>query len=180
MHYDRERLLSLVKRDALMFGDFTLASGQKSFFYIDCRKVTLSAAGAALIAAGILDLFAEEPFDAVGGLTMGADPVLSAVLTLAGVRGRELRGFIVRKEAKKHGAGNLVEGPLRQGDRAVIVEDVTTTGGSCWQAIEAAEAAGAKVVRVVTLLDRLAGASAAFAEKGYPFSALFTLRDLGL
>jgi orotate phosphoribosyltransferase len=97
MHYDRERLLALVKQDALQFGDFTLASGKKSNFYIDCRNVTLSAEGAALIGAGLFDLFERESIDAVGGLTMGADPVLSAVLTVAGIRGRPLRGFIVRK-----------------------------------------------------------------------------------
>src|SRR5215203_5937789 len=91
MKYDRERLLALVKRDALQFGDFTLASGKKSNFYIDCRNVTLSAEGAALIGAGLLDLFEQQSIDAVGGLTMGADPVLSAVLTVAGLRGRPLR-----------------------------------------------------------------------------------------
>jgi orotate phosphoribosyltransferase len=178
--YDRRALLDIVRRDALQFGDFTLASGQKSKFYIDCRNVTLSAAGAALIGAGMLELMAEFEADAVGGLTMGADPVVGAVLTSAGARGVPLRGFLVRKEAKTHGAGKLVEGPLKSGDRAVIVEDVTTTGGSCWKAIEAAEAAGAKVAGVATVLDRLAGAGDAFAARGLPFKSLLTLRDLGL
>lgn len=180
MTYDRQQLLELVKRDALRFGDFTLASGQKSSFYLDCRKVTLSSAGAALVGAGILAKLGELPFDAVGGLTLGADPIIGAVLALAGQQGRDLRGFIVRKEAKAHGTGNLIEGPVGAGDRVLIVEDTTTTGGSSFKAIEAAESAGCKVVHVVTVIDRLAGAAAMFAAKGYPFSALLTVEDLGL
>lgn len=176
----RRALIELIRRDALKFGDFVLASGAKSSYYIDCRNVTLSAEGAAWIGEGILDLLAEEPFDAVGGMTMGADPILAAVLTVAGLRGRALRGFIVRKEAKQHGTGKLVEGPLRAGDRVVIVEDVSTTGGSALKAAEAAEAAGAKVVRIVTVLDRLAGAGEAFASRGFAFSSLSTIRDLGI
>jgi len=180
MEYDRDRLLALVKRDALQFGDFTLASGKKSSFYIDCRNVTLSSEGASLIGSGLLDLFVKESIDAVGGLTMGADPVLSAVLTIAGLRGRPLRGFIVRKEAKQHGAGKLIEGPIRSGDRVAVVEDVTTTGGSALQAVAAVEAIGAKTVCVATVLDRLAGAKEAFAEKKIPFLSLLTLIDLGI
>lgn len=173
-------LIDLVKTHALQFGEFTLASGQKSNYYIDCRNVTLLAAGAAQIGEAILELMADEPFDAVGGLTMGADPILAAVLTVAGQRGRDLRGFIVRKEAKGHGTGKLVEGPLRKGDRVVVVEDVATTGGSIFKAIEAVEAAGGHVIRVVTVLDRLAGAADAFAQRGYRFTPLLTIRDLGL
>lgn len=180
MASEREKLIELVKRDALKFGDFTLASGQKSSYYIDCRNVTLSAAGAVLIGRGILELLGEEPIDAVGGMTMGADPILAAVLTVAGLEGRPLRGFIVRKEAKQHGTGKLVEGPLQQGDRALIVEDVSTTGGSALKAAEAAANAGAKIVHIVTVLDRLAGARKAFEEKGYRFSALMTIEDLGI
>jgi orotate phosphoribosyltransferase len=180
MKYDRNRLRELVKRDAVKHGEFILASGQKSHFYIDCRNVTLSAEGAAQVGAGILELLGDEPFDAVGGMTLGADPILAAVLALAGAAGRDLRGFIVRKEAKQHGSGKQVEGPIRAGDRCVVVEDVTTTGGSCQLAIAAVEALGAKVVRIVTVLDRLAGAQEAFAKRGYAFSALLTLRDVGL
>lgn len=178
--YDKAALVKLVREHAVEFGEFTLASGQKSHFYIDCRKVTLLSAGAALIGYGILDLMVEEPFDAVGGLTLGADPILASVLTIAGQRGRHLRGFIVRKEAKGHGKGKRVEGSVLPGNRVVIVEDVATTGGSCFQAIEAVEQLGCRVARVVTVLDRLAGAEAAFAERGYHFSSLLTLRDLGL
>ncbi len=180
MRYDREELLALMKRDALRFGDFTLASGAKSKFYIDGRQVALSARGAALIGAGVLTVLDEIPCDAVGGLTLGADPILAAALALAGTQGRALRGFIVRKEAKQHGTGQRLEGPLRAGDRVCIVEDVTTTGGSAAEAIDQAKAAGATVACVVTVLDREAGAAARFAAAGIPFRALLTLKDLGL
>src|SRR5262245_45718063 len=139
MQYDREALLERIKTDALQFGEFTLASGQKSTYYIDCRKVTLSSGGAAMIAAGILQELGDEPFEAVGGMSLGADPIVGAVLALAGLQGRELRGFLVRKEPKQHGTGKLVEGPLYSGDRVVIVEDVATSGGSALKAIEAVE-----------------------------------------
>ena len=180
MEYDRHRLIELVKRDALKFGDFTLASGQKSNFYIDCRNVTLSAEGSALVGAGMLELFGDGGIDAVGGLTMGADPVLSAVLAIAGSTGKHMRGFIVRKEAKGHGVGKLVEGPISAGDQVAVVEDVTTTGASALQAVAAVEALGAQTVLVATVLDRLAGAKQLFAEKGLRFEALLTLDDLGI
>lgn len=176
----QNRLVSLIQRDALKFGDFTLASGAKSKFYIDCRNVTLSSEGAALIGEAILDVMADEPFDAVGGMTLGADPILAAVLTVAGLRGRMLRGFIVRKETKQHGTAKLIEGPLRNTDRVLVVEDVSTTGASAIKAADAVRDAGATVVKVVTLLDRLAGAREAFERAGYTFAALTTIRDLGI
>jgi orotate phosphoribosyltransferase len=133
-----------------------------------------------LVGAGLLEALRGVAFDCVGGLTLGADPVIAAALAAAGQQGRSLRGFIVRKEAKQHGSKQLIEGPLQAGDRAVVVEDVTTTGGSALQAIAAAEAAGAKVVAVATVLDRQAGAADKFAALGLPFFPLVTLRDLGL
>src|SRR5271156_539089 len=114
VRYDREQLIALLQRDALKRGTFTLASGRTSHYYVDGRKVTLSAEGAAMIGAGVLELIASEPdVTAVGGLTLGADPIVGATLALAGGSGRgELRGFLVRKEAKTHGTANLIEGPL--------------------------------------------------------------------
>lgn len=180
--YDRERLITLLKRDALRTGQFTLASGRSSHYYVDGRKVTLSAEGAAVIGAGVLDCLADlEGVAAVGGLTMGADPIVGATLALAPSRGlADLRGFLVRKEAKGHGTGQLVEGPLRPGESVVIVDDVATTGGSSIKAIEAVEAFGCKVARVIVVLDRLEGAAFAFADRKVDYRALLTIRDLGV
>ncbi len=178
--YNKQALIEAVKRDALKFGDFTLASGAKSTYYIDCRNVTLEANGAALIGAGMLERIAEFEVDAVGGLTMGADPIVGAVLAHAGIHGTALRGFLVRKEAKDHGTGKLVEGPLRPGDRVAIVEDVATTGGSSLKAVDAVLAAGCTVACVAAVLDRLAGAGEAFGKRGIPYFALLDLHDLGL
>lgn len=183
-NYDRARLIDLLKRDALRTGTFTLASGRSSHFYVDGRKVTLSAEGAALIGAGVLDQLAGFPdVVAVGGLTMGADPIVGATLAVAGAGagGHEsLRGFLVRKEAKGHGTGKLVEGPLDSGTTVVIVDDVATTGGSSLQAVDAVEKLGCKVAAVIVVLDRLEGAADAFAARGLTFRALTTIRDLGV
>ncbi|MEA2632382.1 MAG: orotate phosphoribosyltransferase [Chloroflexota bacterium] len=180
--YDRSRLIALLKRDALKTGSFTLASGRSSHYYVDGRKVTLSAEGAALIGAGVLDLLDERPeVEAVGGLTLGADPIVGATLAVAGARGRDgLRGFLVRKEAKSHGTGNLVEGPLEPGATVAIVDDVATTGDSAFRAADAAAAMGCTVACVIVVLDRLEGAADAFASRGIVFRSLLTIRDLGV
>ncbi len=179
---DRGRLIALLKRDALRTGTFTLASGRTSHYYVDGRKVTLSAEGAALIGAAVLQSLADLPeVVAVGGLTMGADPIVGATLAVAGAGGRPgLRGFLVRKEAKGHGTGQLVEGPLVAGETVVIVDDVATTGGSSLQAVSAVEAMGCRVARVISVLDRLEGAEKAFAARGLDFQAIVTIRDLGV
>ena len=179
--YDRDRLIELLKRDALRTGSFTLASGRNSHYYVDGRKVTLSAEGAALIGAGILERLTDlSDVSAVGGLTMGADPIVGATLAIAGIRGSHLRGFLVRKETKAHGTAQLVEGPLHSGETVVIVDDVATTGGSSLQAVAAVEAMGGKVARVIVVLDRLEGAGLAFASRGLDFVSLLTIRDLGV
>lgn len=180
--YDRDRLIAVLLRDAVRTGTFTLASGRSSHYYVDGRRVTLSAEGASLIAAGVLDALADLPeVAAVGGLTLGADPIVGATLALASSCGRpNLRGFLVRKQAKAHGTGQLVEGPLEPGDSVAIVDDVATTGGSSLQAIDAVEALGCRVARVIVVLDRLEGAAAAFAARGVDFRPLVTIRDLGI
>jgi orotate phosphoribosyltransferase len=182
VRYDRERLIELLERDALKRGTFTLASGRSSHYYVDGRKLTLSAEGARLIALGVLDLLAGEfNVDAIGGLTMGADPIVGATLALASAAGlNDLRGFLVRKEAKGHGTGRLIEGPLEPGQRVAIVDDVATTGGSSLQAVDAVLAMGCRVVVVIAVLDRLEGAAAAFAARDLPFRALVNIRDLGV
>src|SRR5262245_15296195 len=125
--YDRATLMELVRQLALSLGDFTLASGKKSKYYLDCRKVTLDSAGANLIADGMLELLGANLPDAVGGMAIGADPITAALITVAGRSGKKLRGFIVRKEAKQHGTGRDVEGPVSAGESVVIVEGVVTT-----------------------------------------------------
>ncbi|MBP87302.1 MAG: orotate phosphoribosyltransferase [Planctomycetaceae bacterium] len=178
--YNKHALINLIKELALEFGDFTLASGKKASFYLDCRKVTLHPRGANLIAAGILELLGDDLPDAIGGMAIGADPITAAVITLAGQQDRPLKGFIVRKESKTHGKGRDVEGPVESGQTAVIVEDTTTTGGSSLKAIEKAEASGLKVQGVISVVDRLSGAAEIFAERGYPLRSLLTIRDFGI
>ncbi len=178
----QQSLAELLKARALRTGQFTLASGKQSHYYVDGRKVTLAADGADLIGRAILAILGTlDSVAAVGGLTMGADPIVGATLAAAGRGERpELLGFLVRKAAKTHGTGQLVEGPIKSGMNVVIVEDVTTTGGSALQAVDAVEAIGCRVVCVLTLLDRLEGAAQAFEQRGLNFRALVTIRDLGV
>ena len=178
--YDRQALIDLVRERALQIGDFTLASGKKSNYYLDCRRITLEAHGAVLIAEGMLELLKDQMPPLVGGMAIGADPITGAILTIAGTRDLPLRGVIVRKEPKAHGTGKMVEGPFQEGEEIVIVEDVVTTGGSSLQAIERCEAVGLKVSRVLAIIDRLQGGKEAFAEKGYELSTLLTIKDFGL
>lgn len=180
--WNQARLIEILQRDALKTGSFLLASGRTSHYYVDGRLVTLSAEGAELIALGVLEILQNHPeVQAVGGLTMGADPIVGATLGLAPSVGRSnLLGFLVRKEAKAHGTGKRVEGPLQPGMAVAIVDDVATTGGSSLQAVEAVEAAGARVAIVISALDRLEGAEAAFQARGLKFRSLTTIRDLGV
>ena len=150
---------------AFKTGDFTLASGKKSTFYIDCRKATLHPQGAKLIGRIILEKIKGLPVDAIGGLTLGADPITSTVVALS-----EIPGFIVRKKEKEHGTKQKIEGHLQPDWKVVVVEDVATTGGSALQAIEAIEAAGAKVIKVIAVVDREEGAAAAL--KNYDFDPI--------
>ena len=144
---------------AVKTGDFILSSGRKSNFYVDCRKVTLHPKGAKLIGRIILDKIKRLKVDAIGGLTLGADPIAAAVVTLS-----DIPGFIVRKKEKEHGTRQKIEGLITPGWNVVIVEDVSTTGGSALQAIEAVEAIGAKVVKVISVVDREEGAKEALAK----------------
>lgn len=172
--------MELVRAKALKFGDFTLASGKKAKYYLDGKQVILDSAGAVLVGEGILDLLSDSLPTAVGGMAIGADPITAAVITMAGVRGIPLKGVLVRKEAKGHGTGQFVEGPVRPGDSIAIVEDVVTTGGSSLLAIERCEAFGLKVQRVIAIIDRMEGGAQAFAERGYPFMSLLSIRDFGI
>jgi orotate phosphoribosyltransferase len=178
--YDRQRLIELFRQHALKFGDFTLASGRKSTYYLDGRLITLHGEGLWLIAEGVLDLLAEFDFAAVGGMSIGADPIVGGVLTVAAERGRPLLGFLVRKETKEHGTKRMVEGHVQPGSKVVIVDDVITTGGSSLQAIDRASEIGCRVVCAVGVCDRLQGGAEAFAARGIPFRSLLTIRDFGI
>jgi orotate phosphoribosyltransferase len=178
--YDRDALRRLIQDKALKVGDFTLASGKKASYYLDCRQITLDAQGARLVGEGMLEALGGDSPELVGGMAIGADPITAAILTLAGLRGLPLRGVIVRKEAKAHGTGRLVEGPFREGESIAIVEDVVTTGGSSLAAIERCEEVGLKVQRVLAIVDRLEGGREAFAARGYELTSLFTIRDFGI
>jgi orotate phosphoribosyltransferase len=179
--YDKQALIALVREKALKFGQFTLASGKQATYYLDGKQVTLDPAGARLIAEGMLDLLAAGPMPAaVGGMSIGADPITAAVVTMSAVRGTPLLGFMVRKESKGHGTNQFIEGPVRPGMSAVIVEDVVTTGGSSLKAIERVEAFGMKVVGVLAIIDRMEGGAQAFAQRGYPLRSLLTIRDFGI
>ncbi len=178
--YDRDQLKTLIAEQALKFGEFTLASGKQASYYLDCRQVTLHSAALPLIGQGMLDLVKGDLPDLVGGMAIGADPITAAILTIAGTQGLSLRGVMVRKEPKAHGTMKFVEGPYREGERVVIVEDVVTTGGSSLLAIERCEAVGLKVARVLAIVDRLEGGREAFAAKGYELSTLFTVEDFGI
>ncbi len=182
MAFDRNALLDLLQAEALQRGEFTLASGKKASYYLDCRKITLHPQGANLIAAGMLELIqAMDPMPmAVGGMAIGADPITASIVTLAGQRDLPLKGFMVRKEPKGHGTGKQVEGPVEPGQSVVIVEDVITSGGSAIKAVDAAVQFGLKVEKVIAIIDRLAGGEAAFAAKGLELVTLSTIRDFGI
>jgi len=182
MSYDRDALLDLIRSEALQRGEFTLASGKKATYYLDCRNITLHPRGANVIAEGMLDAMqAAGPLpDAVGGMAIGADPITASIITLAGQRDLPLKGFMVRKEPKGHGTGKQVEGPVSPGQRVVIVEDVITSGGSALKAVDAARAYGLEVERVIAIIDRLAGGEEAFREKGLELVTLSTIRDFGI
>ncbi len=160
----------------------TLASGRTSDFYVDGRQTTLHARGATIIGRLILHrlLTDHPPVRAVGGMTLGADPIATAVAVVSEIEGHPMHAFLVRKEAKKHGTGNTIEGlaNVPEGTPVCLVEDTSTTGGSVLRAIRAAEEAGLSVRRVITIVDRQEGAVENLAEAGYTLEALVTRADL--
>jgi orotate phosphoribosyltransferase len=179
--YDKQALISLFRHKALRFGNFTLASGKRASYYLDGKQVTLEPNGARLVAEGILDLLDEDNMPAaIGGMSIGADPITAAVVAMSAVRGTPIAGFMVRKESKGHGTNQYIEGPVQPGDTAVIVEDVVTTGGSSLTAIQRATDFGLTVTGVIAIVDRMEGGAEAFAEHGHPFSSLLTIRDFGI
>ncbi len=180
IEYDERQLIQLVREKAVQFGKFRLASGQLSNFYLDCRKLTLDSTATNLIAAGMWEKFQGNVPAAVGGMAVGAVPIVASILCLAGLRQIPLCGFFVRKEAKDHGTGKLIEGPVAPGQTVIIVEDVVTTGGSCIAAIQAARDFGLEVNRAITIIDRQPGNHPEFDRIGVRLDSLLTLDQLDL
>jgi len=180
MSTDRNSLLELLRTNSVRTGDFVLASGRRSSYYVDARRTTMSGRGQLLI--GRLGLAAIDEAGwrpaAVGGLTLGADPVAYAIAHAAAAAGRGLDAFTVRKEAKAHGAGRQVEGPVEPGTAVVVVEDVVTSGGSALRAIDALTAFGARVVGVLAVVDREEGGRASIEAAGHALVSLFRVSEL--
>jgi orotate phosphoribosyltransferase len=175
---DRDRLADLIRDRAVVPGRVTLSSGQEADYYVDLRRITLSATAAPLVGRAMLALTADWDYDAVGGLTLGADPVATAMLHAAAAQGRALDAFVVRKSDKAHGLQRRIEGPDVTGRRVLAVEDTSTTGASVLTAVDALRSAGANVVGVAVIVER--GAEDAVVEAGLPYRAVFTATDFGL
>lgn len=174
-----ERILELAyETDALLFGDFTLSSGKKSDHYFECKKLTLSPEGAYQIGSAVLEELKGVDIDAIGGLAIGAIPIITAVALVSYQEGRSIPSFMVREQEKEHGTRRKIEGHLKEGSRVAIVDDVITTGDSVRKAIEAVEAIKCKVVKVIAIVDRHEGGSDYLRGK-YDFSELISLLPSG-
>lgn len=181
----REELRDLIRELAVVHGEVTLASGRTAQYYVDLRRITLHHRASPLVGHLLLDLLEErglgtQEVDAVGGLTLGADPVATALMHAAASRGQDLDAFVVRKEGKAHGLQRRIEGPDVVGRRVVAVEDTSTTGGSVITAVEALRDAGAEVLGVAVIVDRGTGARERVEALGLPYHYLYDLTDLGL
>lgn len=177
---DRDRLRALLLERSFRTGDFVLASGARSRYYIDCRTTTTHAEGQALVGRLGLARLREAGLDpvSVGGLTMGADPVSYAIAHASWLEGTPVHSFTVRKQSKEHGTGKRVEGSFSAGDRVVVIEDVITSGGSALQAIAAVEAEGGEVIAVLALVDRDGGGREAIEARGHPVHTIFAVAEL--
>src|SRR5512141_344055 len=175
-----EALKTFIAQRAVKRGSFVLASGKVSDVYIDARLATMSPEGMVLIGNSGLTAIQSHGWnpDSIGGLTMGADPVAFAISHTSALQGTPIRAFSVRKEAKTHGTGNRIEGPFKQGDSVVVIEDVITTGKSALQAIDAIESAGGIIIGVLAVVDRKDGGRDAILARGYPVMALTTIDQL--
>ncbi|WP_137122154.1 orotate phosphoribosyltransferase [Segeticoccus rhizosphaerae] len=176
----RDRLLELIKDKAIVHGRVTLSSGKEADYYVDLRRITLDGEAAPLVGQVMSDLTRDLRFDAVGGLTLGADPVATAMLHAAAAAGGRLDAFVVRKAGKAHGLQQRIEGPSIKGRRVVVVEDTTTTGASPLDAVAAARDEGAEVVAVATIADRATGAKEKLEAEGLTYVSAYSLEELGL
>ncbi|MFM1784817.1 MAG: hypothetical protein RLZZ579_1094 [Actinomycetota bacterium] len=180
---NRARLVELIKQLAVVHGKVTLSSGLEADYYVDLRRATLHHEAGPLIGMAMISLLEQHGLSnvqAVGGLTMGADPVATAVMHQAAAQGKTIDAFVVRKQPKGHGMGRQVEGPEVSGRNVVVLEDTSTTGGSPLTAAEALEKVGANILAVATVVDRDTGARQAIESKGYKYLTAITLEDLGL
>ena len=178
---DRARLLEIIREKAIVPGRVTLSSGKQADYYVDLRRITLDGEAAPLVGRVMRDLVADLDVVAVGGLTLGADPVATSMLHAAAAQGERLDAFVVRKAGKAHGLQQRIEGPSVEGRRVLVVEDTTTTGSSPLEAVAAVREAGGEVVAVATIADRATGAGARIEdEAGVPYRFAYTLEDLGL
>ena len=179
--YDRQRLIDLFQTSgALRFGDFELASGRRSSYFLDGKLVTLQSEGLRLVSEGLLELLDDVEFDAVGGMSMGADPIVAGILTVAAERGRAMDGWLVRRQAKGRGTNKVVEGPVRKGARVVVIDDVVTTGGSALESVERIREAGGVVDLIVGVVDRCEGGAHNLEKAGIEFRSLLTVNDFGI
>lgn len=175
----REELIKYINSDAVFHGEFTLVSGAKANYYVDMRRVSLDHRVAPLIGDVMVDLIKDVPdVVAVGGLTMGADPIASAILHRGVIQGKDYDAFVVRKEPKDHGRGRQVEGPDLDGKRVIVVEDTSTTGGSPLKAAAALEKVGAIIAGVAVVVDRNTGAREKIEAAGYPYFAAISVDEL--
>lgn len=175
---DRDQLRRMLLERSMRFGEFVLSSGATSNYYIDVRKTSLHPQGLQWISRLFWELLESEGITAIGGLTMGADPLVAGLMLHSVQSGRPLEGFLVRRSSKDHGTRGQVEGNLAGHKRIAILDDVITSGESALVAAEAAESYKAQVVRIVAVVDRNQGAAQVFQQRGYPFTALFTVNDL--
>lgn len=164
-----------IHNTCVSYGDFTLASGAKSDFYVDMRLFTFSSK-VSLLFKPLLDRVLVHDFDAIGGPALGAVPI--ATMFLATLSNIDKRGFAVRKDTKEHGKQNLIEGPVKKGDRVIVLEDVTTTGGSGLHAVKALRDYGCEVLKVITVVDRMQGGAELYAENDVPFDRIFTIDEI--
>ena len=175
-----DRLLELIRAKAIVHGKVTLSSGREADYYVDLRRITLDGEGAPLVGQVMNALTKDLDFEAVGGLTLGADPVATAMLHASAAAGRHLDAFVVRKSGKAHGLQQRIEGPSIRGRRVLIVEDTTTTGASPLDAVAAAREEGAEVVAVATIADRATGAREKLEAQGLTYVTAYSLAELGL
>jgi len=175
---DKTKLFELIRTQAFFKGDFTLSSGKKSNYYLDCRRVTLTGEGAYYTARIFLDLVRDEAFEAIGGPTLGADPMIGALGAVSVAQNAPVRMFIIRKEPKGHGRGQMIEGPeLKDGDRVVVIDDVATTGKAFVHSLDVLEAMNVKVAACLCIVDRNEGGREAVEARGVPMHSIFTAED---